>query len=126
MPNFEKKFIVVRENGIEVETSKAKMTTTFVANDLEVNRIDRYFKIVGIFETEQEAKEFFEKEKLTCTTSATRHNKTTYIEFDEIELFEHELEIDENGKLYIDDGYSGDCDFYIAPFKSDYVEILEG
>lgn len=122
------KYIIIRENGIEVETYERKFATTYIANDLEPNRFEHFFKVVGIYDNKKEALECFEKEKTTCSTSAKRKNKTTYITFDEVCMCEVENGYeDKYGEICIGDEYYGDGDFYIAPFKSkdDLVEIWE-
>lgn len=122
------KFIITRENGIEVETYERKLGTTYVGNDLEASRFEHFFKVIGIFGNKEEAKECFEKEKITCSTSAKRKNRTTYITFDMVCMCEVEDGYEnEYGEICIGDEYYGDGDFYIAPFKSkdDLVEIWE-
>lgn len=122
------KYIITRENDIEVETYERKFATTYIVNDLESNRFEHFFKIIGIFNDKQEALECFEKEKITCSTSAKRKNRTTYITFDMVCMCEVEDGYeDEYGEICIGDEYYGDGDFYIAPFKSKdaLVEIWE-
>lgn len=122
------KFIITRENDIEVETYERQMTTAFIADGLEANRFEHFFKVIGIYDNKKEALECFEKEKTSCSTSATRKNKTTYITFDEVCMCEVEDSYeDEYGEICIGDEYYGDGDFYIAPFKGedDLVEIWE-
>lgn len=122
------KYIIIRENNIGVETYERKFATTYIANDLESNRFEHFFKIIGIFNDKQEALECFEKEKTTCSTSAKRKNKTTYITFDEVCMCEVEDDYEEEyGEICIGDEYYGDGDFYIASFKSkdSLVEIWE-
>lgn len=113
------KFIITRENDIEVETYEKQMTTAFIADGLEANRFEHFFKIIGIFNDKQEALECFEKEKTTCSTSGKRKNHTTYITFDMVCMCEVEDDYEEEyGEICIGDEYYGDGDFYIAPFKS--------
>lgn len=122
------KFIITRENDIEVETYERQMTTAFIVDGLEANRFEHFFKVVGIFSNKEEAKECFEKEKITCSTSAKRKNHTTYITFDMVCMCEIEDDYeDEYGEICIGDEYYGDGDFYIAPYKDedDLVEIWE-
>lgn len=122
------KFIITRENNIEVKTYERKLGTTYVGNDLEASRFEHFFKVIGICNNKEDALEFFEKEKTSCSTSAKRRNKTTYITFDEICMYKIEDNYeDEYGEICIGDEYYGDGDFYIAPFKSKdgLVEIWE-
>ena len=122
------KFIITRENDIEVETYERQMTTAFIADGLEANRFEHFFKVIGIYNNKEDALEFFEKEKTSCGTPAKRRNKTTYITFDEVCICEVEGDYEEEyGEICIGDEYYGDGDFYIASFKSKdgLVEIWE-
>ena len=105
------------------------MTTAFIADGLEANRFEHFFKVVEICNNKEDALEFFEKEKTSCSTSAKRRNKTTYITFDEVCICEVEGDYEEEyGEICIGDEYYDAGDFYIAPYKDedDLVEIWEG
>lgn len=123
------KYIITRENSIEVETYERKLGTTYVGNDLEASRFEHFWKVIGIFQNKEKAKECFEKEKITCSTSAKRKNHTTYITFDMVCMCEVEDGYeDEYGEICIGDEYYGDAlDYYIAPYKDEdgLVEIWE-
>lgn len=121
------KFIITKENDIEVKTYERKLDTTYVGNDLEPSRFEHFWKVIGIFQNKKEALECFEKEKATCNTVAKRKNKTTYIEFDMVCMCEIEDDYeDEYGEICIGDEYYGDAlDYYIAPYKDEESEDEE-
>ena len=123
------KFIVTRENNIEVETYERKLGTTYVGNYLESSRFEHFWKVIGIFQNKKEALECFEKEKITCSTSAKRKSRTTYITFDMVCMCEIEDDYeDEYGEICIGDEYYDDAlDYYIAPYKDEdgLIEIWE-
>lgn len=123
------KYIITRENGIEVETRERQMTNAFISDGLESKRFEHFWKVIGIFGNKEEAKECFEKEKITCSTSAKKKNRTTYITFDMVCMCEIEDDYeDEYGEICIGDEYYGDAlDYYIAPYKDEdgVIEIWE-
>lgn len=123
------KFIITRENDINVKTHERKLGTAYVGNDLEASRFERFFEVVGIYDNKKEALECFEKEKATCNTVAKRKNYTTYITFDMVCMCEVEDGYEEEyGEICIGDEYYDDAlGYYIAPYKDEdgVIEIWE-
>lgn len=123
-----KRFVVTRENDIEVKTERKNLTTRDVSN-LGDERCEYFFKVVGIFDTKDEAQSFFDSLKAGCNTSAVYRFHRWNITFDEIQLCEITEDILEEyfggEELKIGDEFSGfdALDVYISPYKNEFFEI---
>lgn len=101
------KYEVWKEKDIEMR----RRPVDYTVDDLEkfsINRTAYYHEPIAKFDTMEEAKAEFEKEKQYCTTRATDGYTFPLILFDELQLVE--VEYDEDGEFFCSEVW----DSYIA------------